>query len=139
MSYTDDVREFLLKFNRPVLDEPQLPDMEVQQASFKMVDEEFDELAKAWEDGNLVELADAIGDLIYVLCQMALFYGIPLDAVWDEVHRANMRKVGGAKRDDGKILKPEGWIPPDISGVLFGRGAGHLSPDEGSDVPRGDE
>jgi predicted HAD superfamily Cof-like phosphohydrolase len=43
--------------------------------------------------------------------------------VWKEVHRSNMAKLEGGvrKREDGKILKPEGWTPPDVEGVMYGR------------------
>lgn len=50
----------------------------------------------------------------------AMINAIPFDAVWDEIHRSNMAKVDGPVRDDGKILKPEGWVPPDVAGVLKG-------------------
>lgn len=67
---------------------------------------------------NLVEVADGIGDTIYVLCQLARSLAIPLDDVFNAIHAANMGKVGPdgkvVRRADGKILKPEGWKPPDI-------------------------
>lgn len=76
---------------------------------------------------NMVEVADGIGDSIYVLCQLARTFGIPLDRVWDAIQAANMAKVvvsaDGKKtvrrREDGKILKPEGWKPADIWQILF--------------------
>lgn len=72
---------------------------------------------------NLVELADGLVDSVYVLLHTANSLGIPFDLVWDEVQKSNMAKVwedGTAhKREDGKILKPPGWKPPDIFGVLM--------------------
>lgn len=73
---------------------------------------------------NLVEVADGIGDTIYVLCQLARSLGIPLSAVWTAIHDSNMGKVsrltGRIERnpETGKVLKPEGWKPPDIWSVL---------------------
>ncbi|HEY9664810.1 MAG TPA: nucleoside triphosphate pyrophosphohydrolase family protein [Allocoleopsis sp.] len=71
---------------------------------------------------NLVEVADGITDTIYVLCQLARALGIPLNQTWEEVQRSNMAKVmpdgSVRRREDGKILKPEGWTPPDIWEVL---------------------
>lgn len=76
---------------------------------------------------NLAEVADGIGDSIYVLCQLARSLGVPLDRVWNAIQTANMAKVVvGAdgkqtvkRREDGKILKPEGWTPPNIWQILF--------------------
>lgn len=66
---------------------------------------------------NLVTVADGIGDTIYVLCQLARSLGLPLDSVFLCIQYANMSKVGPdgkvRRREDGKILKPEGFVPPD--------------------------
>jgi predicted HAD superfamily Cof-like phosphohydrolase len=72
---------------------------------------------------SLPDIADAIADSIYVLVGTALEYGIPLDRVWNAVQAANMAEVDPVtglvrKRTDGKILKPDGWLPPDIAGIL---------------------
>lgn len=69
-----------------------------------------------------VALADGLADLIYVCIGAANEFGIPLDKVWAEVHRSNMAKIGPngevKRREDGKVIKPDGWTPPDIAGVL---------------------
>jgi len=70
---------------------------------------------------NLVSLADGVIDLIVVAVRLGLSFGLPMEALWAEVQRSNMAKsVDGQvrRREDGKILKPEGWTPPDIAGVL---------------------
>jgi predicted HAD superfamily Cof-like phosphohydrolase len=119
----DDVRAFLEACDQPALDKPQVPPYERQKLRWDLNREEFDELWVAWCRNDLVGIADAIADLIYVLVGMALEYGIPLDRVWDAVQRSNMAKIDPVtgkvrKREDGKILKPEGWQPPDIAGIL---------------------
>lgn len=86
-------------------------------------------------DYNAIETADALADLVVVIVGMALELGLPLDRVWDEVHRANMAKVGPdgkvMYRGDGKVLKPEGWTPPDIKKAVFGeRSPKPLSPED---------
>ena len=72
---------------------------------------------------DMPEIADGIGDLIYVLVGMALEYGIPLDHVWDEIQRTNMNKFPDGKvlknPKTGKVMKPEGWTPPDIKAQLL--------------------
>lgn len=67
---------------------------------------------------DLSEAADALADIAYVVEGANLEFGIDSGPVLDEVHRANMAKANGPRRADGKILKPEGWTPPDIAGVL---------------------
>lgn len=83
--------------------------------------EEFREYEEAEIADNVVEVADALADMVYVICGTALSYGIPLDAVFNEVHRSNMTKCVDGKvqrRNDGKILKPETYEPPNISAIL---------------------
>lgn len=69
-----------------------------------------------------VEAADALADIVYVCLGAANEFGIPLDKVWEEVHRSNMAKIGPngevKRRADGKVIKPEGWVGPDIKKVL---------------------
>lgn len=79
-------------------------------------------IAKNWEPDQ-VALADGLADLIYVALGTAVAYGIDLSPVWREVQRSNMAKVDPEtgtvrRREDGKILKPESWEPPDIASVI---------------------
>lgn len=67
---------------------------------------------------HLCEAIDGIVDTIVVSLGTAIEMGIQLQPFWDEVHRTNMAKANGPKRADGKQLKPPGWTPPDIFGVL---------------------
>jgi predicted HAD superfamily Cof-like phosphohydrolase len=71
---------------------------------------------------DLADAADALADIAYVVEGANLEFGIDSGPVLDEVHRANMAKVNGPVRADGKRLKPEGWTPPDIEGVLRKQG-----------------
>jgi len=86
--------------------------------------EEWDELCRAMDDNDLVEVADAICDLIYVLCGTAVSFGIPLDECFAEVQRSNMSKLGfdgkPIVRDDGKILKGPDFTPPDLRSIIYG-------------------
>lgn len=67
---------------------------------------------------NELEVIDGLCDLIYVAEGCAVEMGIDLEPHQDEVQRANMAKVGGPVREDGKRLKPEGWTPPDHAPIL---------------------
>lgn len=97
------------------------PDGTVTAMRVNLIGEECLELVNAIEDKDLVETADALADLLYVVYGAAIAFGIDIRPVFDEVHRSNMAKVGGPTRADGKILKPEGWKPPDVKGIIEGQ------------------
>jgi len=84
--------------------------------------EEVQEFADATKQRNLVGLADALADIVYVAYGTAITYGIDLDEVIAEVHLSNMSKLGRSGRpllrDDGKVLKPPCYRPPDVTRVL---------------------
>lgn len=69
-------------------------------------------------DVKLTEAADALADIAYVTEGSNLVFGIDSTSVAAEVHRANMDKRGSVKSAEGKTLKPVGWTPPNIAGVL---------------------
>lgn len=71
---------------------------------------------------DMVALADGLADLDYVVEGTRLEFGIDGGPIANEVHRANMAKVGGPKSSTGKQLKPEGWAPPDIARALKEQG-----------------
>jgi predicted HAD superfamily Cof-like phosphohydrolase len=116
----EDVLEFHRKLApqvvRPMPAVP--PSREEQDYCLGFIEEELAETCKAMRAGDLPEVADGLADLIYVAIRAALIWGIDLRPVWDEVHRVNMQKMGGATREDGKVTKPPGWMPPEIARVL---------------------
>ena len=84
--------------------------------------EETGEFADASAESDIVGIADALADIVYVAYGAAVTYGIDLDAALREVHRSNMSKLDDqgrpVYREDGKVLKSSRYTPPDISGVL---------------------
>jgi predicted HAD superfamily Cof-like phosphohydrolase len=121
------LREWHQKFDVPILDTPRFPGPDRAELRVKLIMEEALEFQEAAANEDLVEMADALADLLYVTYGAALECGIPLDAVFDEVHRSNMTKVwpdGTVHyRHDGKVLKPPTYSPADIALVL-NRGIG---------------
>jgi len=86
----------------------------------KLIDEEYQELLNAKTEADA---ADAIVDLLVVVTGYGLSRGWPMQELWDEVMKTNFAKVDPGtgvvkRREDGKILKPEGWVPPNIERVL---------------------
>ncbi|RZS61461.1 hypothetical protein [Xylanimonas ulmi] len=68
--------------------------------------------------GDIAALAHELADLLYVTYGALLALGVQPDAVFAEVHRANLAKASGPRRADGKQLKPDGWRPADVEAVL---------------------
>lgn len=114
-----NVREFHEAMDLPAkrrLDRnPRFADLKLR---YRLIEEEFKEVKAAFIDKDVEQLSAELVDLIYVCVGAAITFGIPLSKVWDAIHAANMAKVGGPIRSDGKRLKPEGWEPADIKGVL---------------------
>ena len=110
--YTEKVREFTKACNEDLPKTPRL--LNENDISFikEMVNDELTELEEA---KDLPEQMDALVDAVYYLCDQAVRNGMNLDKIFDIVHKANMSKVVQGKvlrREDGKILKPQGWIDP---------------------------
>ena len=115
------VKEFQQAFGQRVGDHPFLPNANERELRMRLMKEEYKEYKKAEKTNDLVNLASELADIIYIACGTAVSYGIPLNEVFEEVHKANMSKLIDGKvirRDDGKIQKPEGWQPANIEAIL---------------------
>jgi len=87
----------------------------------ELVREEFEELKEGHVNKDVVEVADACGDLIWVILGMCNSLGINIHPVWQEITASNMSKTVDGKvirREDGKILKPDSYFPPNIHNAL---------------------
>ena len=116
------VREFHETYGAPIHDGDPTLDIERLALRLDLIDEEAQELFDAAVQRDLTGVADALGDLVYVIYGMALETGIPLDDVLHEIHASNMSKTGldgkAVLREDGKVLKGPNYFPPDIAGVI---------------------
>ena len=149
MTIREQVKEFHEAMDIPVLDRPTVPDKARVRLRLRLIAEEFFEVLYATFTGygvhddidlcradriirtvinedsiNVIldEFVDGLADLDYVIEGTRLEFGIDGEPIAAEVHRANMAKVGGPVRADGKRLKPPGWTAPDIAGVLRRQG-----------------
>lgn len=90
----------------------------------RLMQEENDEYLKAAREGDIVEIADALGDMLYILCGTILKHGLQskIEAVFKEIQRSNMSKLDEnglpVFRADGKVLKGNGYTKPDILSIL---------------------
>lgn len=121
------VAEFHAAFGLPASELP-TSDIDPRLASLRiaLLEEEAGEFVIAAEKGDLVGIADALADVVYVAYGTALTYGIDLDAMLREVHRSNMSKLGAdgqpVVRDDGKVMKSDRYFPPAIGALLDAQG-----------------
>ncbi len=114
----EDVKEFQVAMGLAVGD-LSAPDItRDQEMRVRLIEEEVTELIDALASGDVVGVADALADIQYVVNGAAIVWGIDLDPVAAEVHRSNMTKRGGKLREDGKLLKPDHYEPPNIERVL---------------------
>lgn len=117
------VEQFMRTFEQEVRTSPELPEVSVQGLRLKLIKEELEELEDALFDNDIVEVADALTDLLYVVYGAGHAFGIDLDACFAEVHRSNMSKLDAkgqvVRRDDGKVLKSDQFTPPDLKQILF--------------------
>lgn len=116
------VREFHVTYGVPIAETPGHPSDDRIKLRRDLISEEYWEYDRAVEKGDLINLAQELADLIYVVYGAALEYGIPLDEVIAEVHGANMSKLDAdgsvLRRSDGKILKGANYKAPDIEKIL---------------------
>ncbi|HSP40079.1 MAG TPA: nucleoside triphosphate pyrophosphohydrolase family protein [Gillisia sp.] len=91
---------------------------------FNLMKEENDEYLEAANNNDLTEVADALGDMLYILCGTIIEHGMQykIEEVFDEIQRSNMSKLGDdgkpVLRDDGKVLKGPRYFQPDIRAIL---------------------
>lgn len=122
MSFYDDIVEFHRALEIPIGPTPTgFLETDRMHLRLTLMTEEWEELKDAMDNQDVAEIAKECADLIVTILGTAAEYGLPFNEVWAEVHRSNMAKAGGPRREDGKILKPEGWTPPDIASVVLTR------------------
>jgi predicted HAD superfamily Cof-like phosphohydrolase len=129
------VSEFHVACELPVSNRPTLlVDREVASLRAELLSEEVGEYLQAVDADDLVRIADALADIVYVAYGAALTYGVDLDAVLREVHRSNMSKVNSdgsvRRREDGKVIKSESFSEPAIREVLARQSALEIWPDD---------
>tara|TARA_B110000014_G_scaffold207981_1_gene159083 strand:- start:2201 stop:2587 length:387 start_codon:yes stop_codon:yes gene_type:complete len=119
------VGDFMESMDQEVRIKPSFPEGDIQKLRFDLVEEELDELQYGIDNQDIVEIADALTDLLYVVYGAGHAFGIDLDECFSEVHRSNMSKLGPdfkpIKREDGKVLKPDTYSPPDLKTILAGQ------------------
>ena len=119
----EKVENFMRAFGQKVKVSPELADFNTAELRFELIAEEVQELSTAIDNDDIVEIADALTDILYVVYGAGHAYGIDLDECFNEVHRSNMSKLGEdgkpIYREDGKVMKGPAYSAPDLEGVIF--------------------
>ena len=121
----EHVKEFHEAFKLPVRHEPTalLSEQELT-LRFNLMKEENEEYLEAAKNGDIVEIADALGDMLYILCGTINAHGLQdkMAAVFEEIQRSNMSKLDDngqpIYREDGKVMKSSNYFKPDIQSIL---------------------
>ncbi len=98
--------------------------VEKNQLRYDLMAEENREYLEAANNNDIIEVADALGDMLYILCGTILEHGMQhkIEAVFEEIQRSNMSKLGSdgkpIYREDGKVLKGPNYVKPNIQSVL---------------------
>ncbi len=121
----EKVKKFHAVFGLASGDQPEGNlDEETVKLRHRLMEEENDEYLLAASNGDLEGIADALGDKLYILCGTIVAHGLQdcIAEVFNEIHRSNMSKLGAngkpVRREDGKILKGEGYFEPDIGSII---------------------
>ena len=116
MKEQSQVLEWMIKADQSAPCKPTAIDPMIAQLRYDLIKEELLELGIA---ANLTEVADAIGDLLYVVLGTAVAYGIDIDPIFQEIHRSNMSKfIDGYKRADGKWMKGPSYSPANLKPII---------------------
>lgn len=124
MKQIKQVQEFQEAFGQPVGHVVNLIPHQRARLRFNLMKEENEEYLDAIEEGDIVEIADALGDMLYILCGTIIEHGMQekIVEVFDEIHQSNMSKLGEdgkpILREDGKILKGKNYFKPNINKIM---------------------
>jgi predicted HAD superfamily Cof-like phosphohydrolase len=107
MDYIEKVKEFHKIFKAPILDTPQIPSKERCDLRISLISEELKELQDAIDNNDLVEVADACGDLMVVLCGSILEFGLSdkFNEIFDNIHNSNMSKACNTEKEAIDTIK----------------------------------
>ena len=119
MTNFEKVGHFMKTFGQEVKTNTELSSEKINNLRINLINEELEELKKAIEDKNIIEVADALTDILYVVYGAGHAFGINLDKCFDEVQKSNMSKLGDDGKpiynENGKVMKGPKYFKPDLS------------------------
>ena len=122
MTNFEKVGIFMKTFGQDIKKKAELGDKKLNQLRIGLIIEELDELKNAIKENNILEVADALTDILYVTYGAGHSFGINLDKCFDEVQKSNMSKLGGDGKpiynEAGKVMKGPKYFKPNLSKFL---------------------
>ena len=119
MTNFQKVKTFMQTFGQDVKFKPSFSTEKINDLRYSLIQEELDELKQAIENKDLLEVADALTDILYVTYGAGHAFGIDLDSCFEEVQNSNMSKLGNNGKpiynDAGKVMKGPNFFKPDLS------------------------
>ena len=119
MTNFQKVKIFMQTFGQEVKSNPSFSTEKINDLRYNLIKEELDELKQAMENKDLLEVADALTDILYVTYGAGIAFGIDLDKCFEEVQNSNMSKLGEDGKpiynEAGKVMKGPNYFKPDLS------------------------
>ena len=119
MTNFQKVKNFMKTFGQEVKSRPSFSSDKINILRYNLIKEELDEFKQAIDNNDLLEVADALTDILYVTYGAGHAFGINLDACFEEVQNSNMSKLGNDGKpiynDQGKVMKGPNYFKPDLS------------------------
>ena len=119
MTNFQKVKNFMKTFGQEVKSKPSFSSDKINILRYNLIKEELDEFKQALDNSDLLEVADALTDILYVTYGAGHAFGINLDACFEEVQNSNMSKLGNDGKpiynDQGKVMKGPNYFKPDLS------------------------
>tara|TARA_B110000438_G_C15811414_1_gene649829 strand:+ start:1510 stop:1884 length:375 start_codon:yes stop_codon:yes gene_type:complete len=122
MSNFEDVKNFMITYGQEVKNKSEFPNDKIVNLRVDLIKEELSELIEAINDKDIVEVADALTDILYVTYGAGHSFGIDLDKCFEEVQRSNMSKLDESGKpifnERGKVMKGPNYFKPNIKKFL---------------------
>ena len=122
MSNFNKVKTFMNTYGQDVKEKAEFPENKIVQLRIDLIEEELNELKEAIKNKDIVEVADALTDILYVTYGAGHSFGVNLDECFDEVQRSNMSKLGEDGKpiynDSGKVMKGTNYFAPNLKKIV---------------------
>ena len=122
MSNFNKVKTFMNTYGQEVKNTPDFPDSKIVQLRIDLIQEELNELKEAINNNDIIEVADALTDILYVTYGAGHSFGVDLDSCFNEVQNSNMSKLGDDGKpiynESGKVMKGPNYFKPNIKKII---------------------